>query len=400
MFPLPASRNIPRLPILSWRYFIDRKASELPSVIDSGPVQPTTSGRAAIALALRMLRCGAGDRVLVPTYHCPTMIAPVCALGATPVFYPIDETGQARLDWLPPEALKGVKAAIVPHYFGIPRPMRQVKAVCEAHGIALIEDCAHAFFGRVEGRPVGAWGDFAIASLTKFFPVTEGGCLVVRNGSARGLNLGRRPPTVSLRVLADAVELAVHHKRLTGLNLGLGLLYRTKHRLRRTSGALYGVDLGAPQIDLAEATRRAKVDFAEGALPFRTIASAAWSLVRMGGKGRIVSARRANYTWLAQRLAALKGARPLQPDLGPDAVPYVFPLWVDDPEAVYMKVRQSGVPVFRWDDRWPETPALANDTGERWATHVFQIGCHQDLDAGELAWIADTLEHLIDMAQP
>lgn len=399
MHPHSASPRIPRLPILSWRYFIDRKASSLPSVIDAGHILPTTSGRAAIALALRALQCGNGDRVLVPTYHCPTMVAPIAAVGGTPVFYPIDAQGAARLDWLPPEALQGVKAAIVPHYFGIPRAMRQVREFCAAHRIALIEDCAHAFFGRVEGRPVGSWGDFAIASLTKFFPVSEGGCLIASRSALASMTLGRRRPAVSLKVVADALEMSVRHNRMMGLNLALGLVYGAKHRLKGSAGTP-PVDTGSPKLALAEAARRARVDFAPDALPFQNIARAAWSLVRLGGKGRIVASRRANYAWLAQRLSGLKGARPLQSDPGPDAAPYVFPLWVDAADAVYQAVRQSGVPVFRWDDRWPETPSLKDDTGEQWATHVFQIGCHQDLERSELAWIADTLERLIEGPHP
>ena len=56
-----------------------------------------------------------------------------------------------------------------------------VAAGCDRLGIALIEDCAHCFFGNAGDPPVGCWGDFATASLSKFFPVPEAGVLASVN---------------------------------------------------------------------------------------------------------------------------------------------------------------------------------------------------------------------------
>ncbi len=386
----------PRLPVLSWRYFLDRRRSLLPSVLDSGEVLPTTSGRAAIALALRLAGCGAGDRVLVPTYHCPTMVAPIVALGAMPVFYPVSAAGEAAPEALPTASVAGCRAIIVPHYFGIPRRMSRIRALCDAEGIALIEDCAHAFFGVVEGRPVGAWGDYAIASLTKFFPVSEGGCLVSRSPRLASLALGARPVGAEVRAVADALELGAAHSRLAGINSLLVAAFRAKRALRGTNGTAEATAQCATDDAMQRAIARARCDFSEGGLPFRRIARAVWALVGVGGQGRIVAQRQDNYRWLARRLAHLRHAHPLAPECPDTAAPYVFPLWVDRPAAIYQRVRASGVPVFRWDDRWPDTPELTEDVGGKWANHVFQIGCHQDLEATQLEWIASTLERLID----
>lgn len=390
----PPAIPVPRLPVLSWRYFLDRRSCSLPAVTDAGTVVPTTSGRAAIALALKALGCQAGHRVLVPTYHCPTMVAPIVALGGEPVFYPINAGGSPKLDRLEQLLADGACAVIVPHYFGLPRPMRAIRTLCDRYGAALIEDCAHAFFGRVEGRGIGGWGDFAIASLTKFFPVTEGGCLIQSGTGPRHMALKARSGMVSLKVLIDAIELGVMHQRLAGLNLLLGPIVRAKHRRKGNPSQGHLAPVVTPCLE--KATARAQIDFAEEALPFRRIAAAAWRLVMAGGSGRIVMKRQANFNWLAGQLSHLRGARPLVSQAGEDAAPYVFPLWVDDPERVYQAVRRSGVPVFRWDDRWPGTPRIADDCGQAWSHHVFQIGCHQDLTHTELAWIVQTLTQIID----
>ncbi len=171
-------RSYPRLPVLGWSAFSGERATPTPGVLSARYRRYTTSGRAAIALALRALEIRPGDKVLVPTYHCPTMIAPVARSGAEPMFYPITASGGADLEWLERAGLAGTRAMLATHYFGFPKSMSRLRAFCDAHHIALIEDCAHAFFGVSEGVAVGSWGDIAIASLPKFFPAPEGGLIL------------------------------------------------------------------------------------------------------------------------------------------------------------------------------------------------------------------------------
>ena len=149
-------RSYPRLPVLGWSAFAGERAAPTHGVLSNPHRRYTTSGRAAIALALRVLGIRPGNKVLVPTYHCPTMIAPVVRAGAQPMFYPITATGGIDLEWLQRADLVGARAMLAAHYFGIPQPMSEVRAFCDSYRIALIEDCAHAFFGLSDGAAVGA----------------------------------------------------------------------------------------------------------------------------------------------------------------------------------------------------------------------------------------------------
>src|SRR6478735_5325256 len=142
--PSMTRRNeaIARLPVLGWAAFAGERRAPLPSIDQhGGNIVYTTSGRAAIALALRVVGCKAGDRVLVPTYHCPTMIAPVVRLGAVPEFYPLTASGAPSMSFLARHA-RDARAMLVAHYFGFPQPLAQLRAFCDANGIAMIEDCA------------------------------------------------------------------------------------------------------------------------------------------------------------------------------------------------------------------------------------------------------------------
>jgi hypothetical protein len=84
----PAARA-PVSPVLSWSSFFRRGGAPVPSILDAGQVRHVTSGRVAIAMALRAMQIGPGDKVLVPSYHCASMIEPVIWAGATPVFYKV-----------------------------------------------------------------------------------------------------------------------------------------------------------------------------------------------------------------------------------------------------------------------------------------------------------------------
>ncbi len=68
------------------------------------------------------------------------------------------------------------KLVLVIHEFGFPCPEWKV-APFKKNGIPVLEDCAYALGSRVEGAKVGTFGDFALYSLPKYYPIPFGGIL-------------------------------------------------------------------------------------------------------------------------------------------------------------------------------------------------------------------------------
>ena len=370
---------IPRGPVLG----LDTKgipvADSWPRVDQQGPRCFTVSGRTAILHGLRQLGVGRGDAVLVPTYHCPTMIEPLQLLGAEPLFYPITAQGCADLDHLRQADLRNAKAMLCAHFFGLPLDMAPVRAFCDEHGLLMIEDCAHAYFGRSAAAALGSLGDVAIASVPKFFPVVEGGCLVSRRAALPRL---RAPGSLhDLRTAWDSFELGAASGRLGWIGAAVRGLARLKNRLRHRSDKPV-VDTPA-SADSASPYRTIDLDRAE----HRAARFAEWVTTHADVQ-RIVSARRRNYSRFAVAFEGAVGARALFPNLPAGAVPYVFPLWVDDPTLAYPAVRRLGVPLYRWDIVWPGTPVLPGDAGPAWSTHVFQLVCHQDMTEEDIDLVA------------
>lgn len=383
----PLALPLPPLPVLGWDSFTGARHAGTPSLLDDPSLLYTSSGRASLLLAMEALGVAPGVRVLVPTYHCPSVVAPVTQLGGEPVFYPIDDTGAPDLVWLGRADTSGVRAIVVAHLFGLPQPMRVIREWCDARGVSLVEDCAHALFGRTDGRPIGTWGDFAIGSLPKFLPVPEGGCLVSQR-MAVPPKLAPCPPVAHLKTGLNVIEAGARQRRFAGLNTVVCSLLDGLQRLRADEQRDTADDtpLLAPlppeldgdfEVDSALAHRRPSA-------PTRWIADGL-------PRGRIVARRRRFYAALLQRLNGIDGMRPLRPELPPDCAPYVFPLWVDQPEPGYAELRRHRIPVFRWDRIWPGTPVIEGGHGLAWSHHVLQLSCHQDFDDTALQRYADTL---------
>lgn len=68
------------------------------------------------------------------------------------------------------------------HEFGVPDPKtKAIVEIAREKDIPVVEDCAHTFDSKVDGKLVGSFGDYAIYSLPKVFPMKEGGIITGDN---------------------------------------------------------------------------------------------------------------------------------------------------------------------------------------------------------------------------
>jgi len=140
------------------------------------------NGTAALHLALLAVGCGPGDEVVVPSLNFVAAANTVKHTGAEPVF--CDIVGPADLNLDPADIEAAVtprtKALVVLHYGGYPCDMAAVDQVAEHHGLAVVEDAAHAPGASLGGRMCGTLGQVGCFSFfaNKNLPVGEGGLMV------------------------------------------------------------------------------------------------------------------------------------------------------------------------------------------------------------------------------
>jgi hypothetical protein len=382
----------PRLPVFGWATWSGKKSSALPCLLDHDRLVYTTSGRASILLAMEQLGVGPGVQVLMPTYHCPTMIAPVDELGAHTVFYPVTTGGAPDMQWLAGLDSRRIKVMLAAHFFGLPQPMAAIRQWCDERGIALIEDCAHALFGRSEGRPIGQWGDVAIGSLTKFLPVPEGGCWVSNQAALPAPTLTPIGHMVHVKAAIDVVDVGVVHQRLGGLNFVLRSALTAMRRLRPGTNSAAPCN---PAPVVSDGEGQAMDGFTiDSVLAHRQLSSPSRWISQSAPRERNVERRRRNYELFSRLLPVNAAMHPLFPRLPPHSAPYVFPLWVQNPDPGYAQLRTMQFPVSRWDRLWPGVPVMPSDAGIGWSHHVLQLACHQDLEEGDIKRMVDVLTAL------
>jgi dTDP-4-amino-4,6-dideoxygalactose transaminase len=127
-----------------------------------------SSCTAALHLAYLAAGVGPGDEVIVPAFTFVATAAAALYCGATPVFAEIASRANPSIDPAHVERLitPHTKAVCVVHYAGYAAPVDRVKELCDAHGIALIEDVAHAPSATLGERKLGTWG---LAGAFSFF---------------------------------------------------------------------------------------------------------------------------------------------------------------------------------------------------------------------------------------
>ena len=143
--------------------------------VDCAGAVATSSGTAALFVALKALDVGPGSEVIVPSFVCTALLHAVWAVGAEPVVCDIGDD----LNLSPADArakLTDRTAAIVlPHMFGTPAPVAEFADL----GPPVIEDCAQSIGATAEGAKCGSAGACAIFSFyaTKMLTTGEGGAL-------------------------------------------------------------------------------------------------------------------------------------------------------------------------------------------------------------------------------
>jgi dTDP-4-amino-4,6-dideoxygalactose transaminase len=155
-----------------------------------------SSCTAALHLAYLAAGVGPGDEVVVPAFTFVASAAAVLYCGATPVFAEIVSRECPSLD--PEDVARRLtprtRAVCAVHYAGYPAAADRLRELCDAHGLALIEDAAHAPSATLAGRKLGTWGLAGTFSFfsNKVLSIGEGGLLCTDDDDVAAFARARR----------------------------------------------------------------------------------------------------------------------------------------------------------------------------------------------------------------
>lgn len=186
------------------------------------------SGSLALELGLRACQVGPGDEVVIPAFCCSAVVAPILAVGATPVLADIGLELNLTLASVDAVVTRRTRAVVVPHLFGNPADIHEIAELGNAKDIVVIDDAAQALGATIDGQPVGSFGDMGIVSFG-----AEKICFGLGGGALVSQSAG---------VVSVAREIILHHPsaRRTVARLTSTLFLRRWRRWTLVAARLLG----------------------------------------------------------------------------------------------------------------------------------------------------------------
>jgi dTDP-4-amino-4,6-dideoxygalactose transaminase len=150
--------------------------------VDSAYAVAVNSCTAGLHLAMLAACVKPGDEVIVPSLTFVATANAVVHAGGVPVIADVDPNTMCITPEEIARCITPRTRAVVPvHFAGRPCRIREIVALADDHGLAVVEDCAHAIETLVEGRHVGLFGALGAFSfyVTKNVVTGEGGMITV-----------------------------------------------------------------------------------------------------------------------------------------------------------------------------------------------------------------------------
>ena len=261
---------------------------------EAGSATLTSSGTAALTLALRSAREAGWGPAALPAYCCYDLVTAAVGAEMPVVLYDlVPDTLEPDADSLAAALDAGARTLVAAHLFGVPVSTDRLRAMCDERGVLLIEDAAQEAGATVGGKRAGAFGHFTVLSFGRGKGLTggSGGALLERDLPFEPVG----GPGVSAGAGRGVRDVAAAG--------ALWLLGRP---------ALFGIPRALPGLHVGETVYRQPVEPVE-----ISPAAASMVLANLGLLDEEVRTRQANASRLMAALAsasdARRGVRPVYP---------------------------------------------------------------------------------------
>lgn len=324
----------------------------LPRLIDEAGVHRFFNARAALYQLARALRARGRDRVLLPAFHCPSVVEPILRAGMRPVFYRIDRNLEVDLADVRRRIDGNVAAAVFINFLGFPSRFEPLLAELRAREVLVVEDCAHACVSVDPLELSGRRADAAVYSFWKLVPSGVGGGLWLAQGAPLQFPRLQRAP------LADSV---VRAKRLaeqviTGMGDDSALarayalaestrVHAKKWLLGRRAGVARSAAPAPAAGPVTEPPEPSEYFFSER-LASSKLPWMAERIMARADLAALVEARRGNYETLTARLQPAGQVACVLPTLPPRISPLAYPIFMPERSTHDLRLRARDVPVW------------------------------------------------------
>jgi len=376
-------------------------SQNLPRLLSDASVHRFYNARAAIYQLALALGAQRRSTILLPAFHCPSVVEPVLRAGMRPAFYRVDRNMELDLDDLRARLHGDVAAVLFINYLGFPSRFEPLLSELRSRDMLAIEDCAHACVQVDPLELAGRRGDAAIYSFWKLVPSGVGGGLWLSEGARVGL------PSLSRVPVRDSLVRGKHLFEELVTSLGDASLaakaYAWVERTRIWAKSLgrspIVSSIGSASPSVATETlpdENAREYFFDTRLANSRLPWMAEQIMARADLTSIVNARRRNYRMLASTLDQSSPVRIARPELRERISPLAFPVSIKNRSMHDVALRARGIPVWTFGNTLhralfecadPRTLADASHLADT----MLLIPVHQLLEETDMSAFADTI---------
>jgi len=164
--------------------FAERVGAKHVITVNSGSSTNLVAFSTLTSPRLRDRQLKPGDEVITAATGFPTTVNPTLHWGLVPVFVDVKlKTYNIDPDQIEAAITPKTRAIMIAHTLGNPFDIAPIKAICDKHGLFLIEDCCDALGATYDGKHVGTFGDVGTCSFYPAHHITmgEGGAVFMNN---------------------------------------------------------------------------------------------------------------------------------------------------------------------------------------------------------------------------
>ena len=139
---------------------------EFAELLGGGYADAVNSGTTSVYVALRALPIEPFTEIIVGPITDPGGIMPIVMMNCIPIIADsAPDSFNLNLDTIKKVYTERTSAIVIPHIAGEPADMEPIMEFAKEKGIYVVEDCAQAHGAKINGKPVGTFGDAAGFSL-------------------------------------------------------------------------------------------------------------------------------------------------------------------------------------------------------------------------------------------
>jgi perosamine synthetase len=154
---------------------IDRFEGSFAEVVGAPYAAAVASGTAGLHLLCITAGVGPGDEVITSPYSFAASANCAVYEGAMPVFADIDpQTLNLDPDAVEAAVTDRTRAVVAVDIYGYPCELDELRAICDRHGLALVQDACEALGARYRREPVGSHGTSAVFGFYPNKQITTG----------------------------------------------------------------------------------------------------------------------------------------------------------------------------------------------------------------------------------